>query len=124
MLSGDPALVAPYFEAHARHVVCRRRRADGGRAWLRGDRARDDDHGGEQGPLHDAVRRPRRGADVARGGPLVHGLDRLAHEREPTTDGLDEDTALAAILADETIRQLAFLSTTGAFVPDEPKASP
>jgi len=42
----------------------------------------------------------------------------------PPTDGLDEDTALAAILADETIRQLAFLSTTGAFVPDEPKASP
>jgi hypothetical protein len=38
-----------------------------------------------------------------------------------STDGLDSDTALAAMLAEETIRQLAALSVTGAYVPDDPR---
>ena len=42
----------------------------------------------------------------------------------PLTDGLDADTGLAAQLAEETIRQLAPLSVTGAFVPDDPSTRP
>jgi len=42
----------------------------------------------------------------------------------PSTDGLDDDTRLAAQLAEETIRQLASLSVTGAFVPDDPSTRP
>jgi hypothetical protein len=40
------------------------------------------------------------------------------------TEGLDPDTELAATLAEETIRQLAALSVTGASVPDDPNARP
>ena len=43
---------------------------------------------------------------------------------DPQTDGLDDDTRLAATLAAETIRQLAALSVTGAFVPDDPSTRP
>ena len=42
----------------------------------------------------------------------------------PPTDGLDDDSGLAAQLAEETIRQLATLSVTGAFVPDDPSTRP
>jgi hypothetical protein len=39
-------------------------------------------------------------------------------------DGLDSDTQLAATLAEETIRQLAALSVSGAFIPDDPSSRP
>lgn len=42
----------------------------------------------------------------------------------PSSDGLDADTTLAARVGVETVRQLASLSTTGAYVPDDPATRP
>jgi hypothetical protein len=41
-----------------------------------------------------------------------------------SSDGLDSDTQLAKTLAEETIEQLASLSVTGSFVPDDPATRP
>jgi hypothetical protein len=60
--------------------------------------------------------------------PVGYGLATMSivarTGRHPQTDGLDADTALAAQLAEETIRQLANLSVTGGFVADDPGARP